>query len=255
MRDTVALEIPQDGRMIYVVTWNQSVLIGTTDTFYGGDKESLPVTAEAVEYLLAGVNRYFPQAGLTAADVLATFVGARPLLGDGKEETEDAVSRDYEIINAGPGRWAITGGKLTTYRAMAERLVDQVVGHEFRARSLPPAQRPAPWSEPSSLFRPTRPAAARDVVAVRMRGTGDRSVDPRGSRAGRTDRPAAPFCWAEVIYAMEHEYVEQIDDLVDRRLGAFLLAPQADLRAKIEAWLRERQQAGLLPQGLAESRP
>ena len=156
VRNTVALEIPQDGRMIYVVTWNQSVLIGTTDTFYGGDKESLPVTAEAVEYLLAGVNRYFPQAGLTAADVLATFVVARPLLGDGKEETEDAVSRDYEIINAGPGRWAITGGKLTTYRAMAERLVDQVVGHEFRARSLAPAQRPAPWSEPSSLFRPTR---------------------------------------------------------------------------------------------------
>ena len=54
---------------------------------------------------------------------------------------------------------------------------------------------------------------------------------------------------------MQHEYVEQIDDLVDRRLGAFLLAPQADLRGKIGAWLRERQQAGLLPQGLAESRP
>ena len=117
------------------------------------------------------------------------FVGARPLLGDGKEETEDAVSRDYEIINAGPGRRAITGGKLTTYRAMAERLVDQVVGHEF-LRDFYACLTTGPLVGAKEPLPADAARGSRDVVAVRMRGTGDRSVDPRGSRAGRTDRPA-----------------------------------------------------------------
>jgi glycerol-3-phosphate dehydrogenase len=256
VRDTVALEIPQDGRMIYVVAWDQSVLIGTTDTFYSGDKESLPVTAEAIDYLLTAVNRYFPQASLTATDVLATFVGARPLLGDGEEQTEDAVSRDYEIINSEPGRWAITGGKLTTYRAMAERLVDQVVRHDFRGRSLRPcsttgplvgAEQPLP-ADAAPRLRELWSRYGCEALAI------ESLIREAPELAGPID-PRAPFCWAEIVYAMEHEYVEQIDDLVDRRLGAFLLAPQADLRGKIGAWLRERQQAGLLPQGFAESRP
>jgi hypothetical protein len=58
-----------------------------------------------------------------------------------------------------------------------------------------------------------------------------------------------------VIYALENEYVERIDDLLDRRLGTFLLAPDVDLREKIEHWLRDRQEAGLTSRGLAESRP
>jgi glycerol-3-phosphate dehydrogenase len=65
----------------------------------------------------------------------------------------------------------------------------------------------------------------------------------------------APFRWAEVLYVLKNEYVERIDDLVDRRLGAFLLAPGVDLREKIERWLRLRQESGLINCELAESRP
>jgi glycerol-3-phosphate dehydrogenase len=177
-------------------------------------------------------------------------------LGNEDEQTEDAVSRDYEIINAGPGRWAITGGKLTTYRSMAERLVDQIVHHDFRGRSLRACSTTGP------LVGAVRPLPA--DAAPRLRELWSRygcealaieSLIRQAPELAEPIDPRAPFCWAEVVYAMEHEYVEQIDDLVDRRLGAFLLAPQADLRGNIEAWLRERQQAGLLPQGLAESRP
>ncbi len=76
--NTVALEIPADGRMIYAVPWDQHVLVGTTDTFYAGDLDSLPVTTEAIDYLLAGINRYLPAARLTNDDILRTFVGAAP---------------------------------------------------------------------------------------------------------------------------------------------------------------------------------
>jgi glycerol-3-phosphate dehydrogenase len=256
VRDTVALEIPQDGRMIYVVPWDQTVLVGTTDTFFSGDKDSLPVTTEAVDYLLAGVNRYFPRANLSAEDVLASFVGARPLLGEGEEQTEDAVSRDYEIISSGPGRWAITGGKLTTYRAMAERLIDQVVRHDFLGRKLGPCSTKGPLTGAQQPLPPNAAPRLRELWSrYGCEALAIESLIREAPDLAKLIDPQAPFCWAEVVYAIEHEYVEQIDDLVDRRLGAFLLAPQADLRGKIEAWLRERQQAGLLTPRLAESRP
>lgn len=253
---TIALEIPQDGRMIYVAPWGRTVLIGTTDTFYEGDKDALPTTAEAISYLLAGVNRYFPRVELKASDVLNSFVGARPLLGGSQGESEDALSRDYEIVRSGPGRWAITGGKLTTYRAMAQRIVDRVVREEFPFRSrrlarcsttgpLLAAMRPLPASAPPrvrELWQRYGCEALAIEALVRDKPELGEQIDGR-----------APYCWAEVVYAMEHEYVERIDDLIERRLGAFLLAPDVALREKIERWLRDRQQSGLITPGVAES--
>jgi glycerol-3-phosphate dehydrogenase len=255
-RETTALEIPQDGRMIYVVPWDQTVLIGTTDTFYAGDKDALPVTAEAIDYLLGGVNRYFPRAALTTADVLASFVGARPLLGGGDGESEDALSRDDQIVASGPGRWAITGGKLTTYRAMAQRIVDQVVRQDFRDRRIGPclttgplvgAEQPLPINSPPQR-RELWQRYGSEALAIE-------SLIRDVPELGQPIDARAPFCWAEVVYAMEHEYVERIDDLLDRRLGTFLLAPDVDLLEKIERWLRDRQEAGLTSNRLAESRP
>ena len=66
--------------------------------------------------------------------------------------------------------------------------------------------------------------------------------------------PRAPFVWAEVDYALEHEYVERMEDLLDRRLGAFLLAPECDLGPKIANWLAARNRPTLVPQICAESR-
>jgi glycerol-3-phosphate dehydrogenase len=252
---TTALEIPEDGRMIYVVPWGENVLIGTTDTYYAGEKDALPITADAVAYLLSGVNRHFPNAALTMEDVLASFVGARPLLDSGGNKSEDAVSRDYEIIRSEPGKWAITGGKLTTYRAMAERIVDRVVREEFRGRPLTPcattgplvgAQPPLP-PDASETLRKLWERYGSEALAIG-------SLIRQTPELGEPIDNRAPFCWAEIVYALEHEYVERIDDLVDRRLGAFLLAPGVDLREKIENWLRERPELGLATRGLAESR-
>jgi glycerol-3-phosphate dehydrogenase len=247
VQGTVTLEIPADGRMIYAVPWERRVLIGTTDTFYSGDLDSLPVGADAVEYLLAGVNRYFPDSRLTTADILETFVGARPLLESEDGVSEDAVSRDDRLLNPAPGIWAITGGKLTTYRAMAKRVVDGLVRERFADRSL----RPCATLEPLPGARETLPTDASPRLKELWGRYGSRahSIEQRmidsPDLAGAID-PRAPFVWAEVEHCVEHESVERLDDLLDRRLGAFLLAPECDLGPKIASWLAAHNRSELI---------
>jgi glycerol-3-phosphate dehydrogenase len=238
---TVALEIPADGRMIYAVPWDDHVLIGTTDTFYAGDLDALPAGDEAIAYLLAGVNRYFPAAHLATADILASFVGARPLLEGAEGEAEDAVSRDDRILNAAPGMWAITGGKLTTYRAMAKRLVDGLVQERFADRALRPCSTAGPLSGASEPLPGTAPPRLKELWS--RYGSHARWIEQRMAESPELATPIDPrarFVWAEVEYALEHEYVERLDDLLDRRLGAFLLAPGCDFGPKIADWLAAR---------------
>jgi len=254
VQGTVALEIPRDGRMIYVVPWERHVLVGTTDTFYAGGPDTLPVSEEAIAYLLVGVNHYFPDARLTTGDVLATFVGARPLLESNEGIAEDAVSRDDRLLNAAPGIWSITGGKLTTYRAMARRVVDGLVRERFPDRSL----RPCATLAPLPGARESLPVGASDRLKELWSryGSQARSIEQRitaSPELGEAIDARAPFVWAEVEHALEHEYVERLDDLLDRRLGAFLLAPECDLGPKIQSRLAAHNRAELSCQGAAAS--
>ncbi len=246
VRNTVALEIPGNGRMIYAIPWQGHVLIGTTDTFYSGDLDALPVTNEAIDYLLSGVNRYFPESRLTTDDILRTFAGARPLLESGEGVEEDAVSRDDRLLNPAPGLWAITGGKLTTYRAMAKRVVDALVRERFRDRTLRAASTVAPLPGASEPLPPNASQRLKDLWG--RYGSQALTIEQRISESpklGDALDPRAPFVWGEVEYVLEHEYVERMDDLVDRRLGAFLLAPSCDLGPTIANWLAARNRPSL----------
>ena len=78
------------------------------------------------------MNYFFPKAKLTEADVIRTWAGLRPLIADPSGKPSD-ISRSHEIKNPEPCWWDVAGGKLTTYRLMAEQTVDQVV-----AKSRPP---------------------------------------------------------------------------------------------------------------------
>ena len=228
--------------MTYAVPWDRTVLIGTTDTFFDGDKDSLPVAGEAIEYLLAGVNRYFPRAALTTSDVLASFVGARPLVGSDGGHREDELPRDDQILYSVPGIWAVTGGKLTTYRAMARRVVDQVVRQQFADRRL----RPCSTTEPlPGALRALPPNASQRLRALWTRyGAQAEQIEElirQSPQLCEQIDEGAPYLWAEVVYAREHEYVERVDDLLDRRLGVFLLAPRGPIRARIETWFASQE--------------
>ena len=132
VRTTAAVVAPSaahDGRYIFIVPWEDRVYAGTTDTPYQGDLDDPEVGDADRDYILAAVAGLFP--GVTGRDVVASWAGLRPLLGRaGQDDAGDAKSSDLSrkhAIFTGPfGLYTITGGKLTTYRAMAEDLVDRV---------------------------------------------------------------------------------------------------------------------------------
>ncbi len=124
VRNTVVLAAP-DGRSTFVVPSDGLCYVGTTDTPYQGDPSEPGVSVEDAEYLLASLAATFADAPL-ASDVIGTWAGVRPLLAaEGKRPSE--ISRRDEI-RLGPGPVvSIAGGKLTTYRKMAERVLDQAL--------------------------------------------------------------------------------------------------------------------------------
>jgi glycerol-3-phosphate dehydrogenase len=146
VRAKAALAVPSaagDGRHVFLVPWQDRAYAGTTDTPYSGDLDHPAVDDSDRAYILAAVARNFP--GVTERDVVATWAGLRPLLsrdgGQADARTSD-LSRRHVIFEDPPGLYSITGGKLTTYRAMAEDLVDRVAAalsssQPCRTRSIP----------------------------------------------------------------------------------------------------------------------
>ena len=122
----------RDRRSAFAVPRDGASYIGTTDTDHGPPVDHPAVTADDAEYLLDAANRCFAGSPVTVSDVTGTWAGLRPLLHeDGKRPSE--ISRKDEImVDASTGLISIAGGKLTTYRRMAERVVDLVckrLGH------------------------------------------------------------------------------------------------------------------------------
>jgi glycerol-3-phosphate dehydrogenase len=112
-----------NGRPIFVLPWQDRTYAGTSDTPYDGELEEPPVEPSDVAYLLEPVARAFP--GVSEQDVVASWAGLRPLLDRHDGHTVD-LSRRHVIEERPHGLLTVTGGKLTTYRAMAEAAVDAV---------------------------------------------------------------------------------------------------------------------------------
>jgi glycerol-3-phosphate dehydrogenase len=131
IQTTAAVVVPsaaQDGRSVFLVPWEDRVYAGTTDAPYAGDLDHPTAGSSDTEYILTAVTRYFP--AVTERDVVASWAGLRPLLAtaDAREDiTTRDLSRRHAVLEDPPGLFTITGGKLTTYRAMAEDLVDRIV--------------------------------------------------------------------------------------------------------------------------------
>jgi glycerol-3-phosphate dehydrogenase len=124
-----------DGRMIFAIPRGRITYIGTTDTFYDGDKDQVFTTRADAEYLVAAVNANFPSASLTVSDIESSWAGLRPLIHEeGKSASE--LSRKDEIFESPTGLISIAGGKLTGYRKMAERVVNLVIRKYFDQRPL-----------------------------------------------------------------------------------------------------------------------
>jgi glycerol-3-phosphate dehydrogenase len=127
LKVTTAWLIPAIGekRFYFVVPWEGRVNIGTTDTDYKDGKDSPGAIESEVINILQAINAYFPEARLEQSDVISAWAGLRPLISSGNtNQSTTAVSRKEEIFADEDGLISLAGGKLTTYRLMAERGID-----------------------------------------------------------------------------------------------------------------------------------
>ncbi len=122
----IALRHPADRRVMFCIPEpeNGRVVVGTTDTDTDESPDALTVPESDVDYLLTAARHLFPQRDLTDDDIIDRWAGLRPLLRQSGSES----SRSREHLMLTEGRvLTVAGGKLTTYRAMAEEAVDRVV--------------------------------------------------------------------------------------------------------------------------------
>ena len=123
-----AVVMAEGSRILFAIPWGERVILGTTDTDYEGPLDRPMCDAADMQYVLDVTNETFPAAGLKPADVLSTWAGLRPLVADANGNPSD-ISRRHEVRMTSPGWWDITGGKLTTYRLMAEEAVSAIANY------------------------------------------------------------------------------------------------------------------------------
>jgi glycerol-3-phosphate dehydrogenase len=120
-----AVVMAEGDRILFAIPWGERVILGTTDTDYQGPLDEPPCDDADIQYVLDVTNATFPQAALTKADLISIWAGLRPLVADRNGNPSD-ISRRHEVKMHDHGWWDVTGGKLTTYRLMAEETVSAI---------------------------------------------------------------------------------------------------------------------------------
>lgn len=131
--DTVVMT--EGKRILFAIPWGERTILGTTDTDYHGSLDDVTADAGDINYVLQITNQFFPDANLTNQDVISAWAGLRPLIANPNGKPSD-ISRSHDITNPESGWWDVAGGKLTTYRLMAEQTVDQII-HELKMSAVP----------------------------------------------------------------------------------------------------------------------
>lgn len=128
LNEAVVMVSNDQKRIVFGIPRHEMTIFGTTDTDFSDDPRNVTTTKEDVEYLLELINQYFPGAKLKKEDILASYAGVRPLVQDGSE-SEGKTSREHEIWNFDNNFTVIAGGKYTTYRLIAEQVMEQVLAN------------------------------------------------------------------------------------------------------------------------------
>ncbi len=238
---------PRDGRVFFVLPWMGKTLIGTTDTDFSGSPDDLGVREEEIDYLLEGHNHFF-RPPLERADLLGSFAGLRPLLRSRQGEPS-ARSREFRVLTGATGLITVAGGKYTTFRHMAEIIVDTVMqrlGRRRRCRTHTFPLLGAPRGDWNVFVEQTTAALSR--IAGLDRAAARHLVDRYGTRAAtvaryvqRKPELARPIVageaevLAELAYQREHEMAIQPADFYLRRtrLGLYrreVLSSETPLR-------------------------
>lgn len=222
---------PVDQRLVYLVPWMGSTVVGTTDMDHDQPLSREPrITAEEVTYLLQAIESAFPHRPLTTADIRSTWAGVRPVATRSENRKPSAESRDHVIWEEG-GLISVAGGKLTTFRRKAR---------EVLLTGIPRLPDMALVDEDEPLFRPAtltrRPGPIKHQTWQRLRGHYGPWLEQVLSAGPLEPVAGTDYLWAELHWAAKHEAVVHLDDLILRRTRLGLLRPEGadDLLPEIQ---------------------
>lgn len=248
----VAFLHPRDGRPVFAYPWQGATLVGTTDLDHADIDREPAISAEELDYLLDALNSHFPGLSVAPGDVLSTWAGVRPVVHSRKQLTPSQESRDHIVFDE-HGLISVTGGKLTTFRRIAQDTL------RHAAPRLPMLRASA--DDTIIPRHPEPPALAQQLghlgAAVRQR-----LCACHGAQLGALLDAAAPgdlsvidgtpTLTAELRWAARSEQVLHLDDLLLRRTrlglllrhgGAALLPTLRDMLCAELAWDAPRWQA------------
>ncbi len=250
--DAIVLPETEDGRIIFLVPWRSSVIVGTTDT--GEGDLDRPIADDTdVDYLLEHLNRSILHP-IPRERIVSTYAGYRPLIQFRHSRTPSRLSRTHAIVENEVGLLSISGGKLTTYRRMAQDAMDRIDAREGVKHPCETAQWPLagadnwPATAPGSRVHGPSPAPARSqsgAAAVVQRGQAlslnAATIAHLGTSYGSLALevldlvaaeptlaspvvPGLPAIMAEVVYSLRNELALTTTDVLERRLRLSLEA-------------------------------
>jgi glycerol-3-phosphate dehydrogenase len=224
LKSDTALMVPRtsDGRVLFVIPWHGHAVAGTTDTPVDAPSLEPRALDEEIEFILETAGRYLSRPP-TRADVLAVYVGLRPLVKSQGEGRTSAISRDHVIHVDTSGLLTITGGKWTTYRHMAEDCVDHAITlGRLRDEACP--------TKNLHIHGYMEPAETEDEDPLLVYG-----ADAAAIRALAEEHPEwaqrlhaeLPYIAAEVVWGARAEMARSVEDVLARRTRALFLNARA----------------------------
>lgn len=220
-----AIMVPStdDGRVLFAVPWHDKVVVGTTDTPVKDVSLEPRALEEEIDFILTHAARYMTKDPIPS-DVLSVFAGLRPLVKAGESKKTASLSRDHTILISPSGLVTITGGKWTTYRKMAQDVIDkasQIAGLESRPCETQDL-RIHGWQNNFDDNDPLRLYGS-DAATIK-------TLSQAQSELSEPLHPNLPYTAAEVVWAIREEMARTVEDVLARRTRALLL----DARASIE---------------------
>ncbi|MCK4845034.1 MAG: FAD-dependent oxidoreductase, partial [Candidatus Heimdallarchaeota archaeon] len=215
----------------YIIPWNNHTIIGTTDIPFKGNLDNILPCQEDLDFLLSEVNRIIiNENSITESDVFSAFAGARPLFYSKAEVTD--ISREFKIAELEDGILVVTGGKLTTYRLLAEKTVNKVC-KKLKRRSVKclTHKLPLPGSESddfsnfySKYYKKLSSMGFKDETVNHLLNTYGTRVKNilelirKDESLKKKISESKPHIYAEIPYLVQNEYVRRIEDVFLGRL-------------------------------------
>lgn len=230
VRESLVLST-EDRRIVFVMPRERYVLVGTTDTDYDGDRREVMTDAADIAYLLGVLAEGLPTVKLSENDVASSFAGLRALVTHGLRDAPSAVPREEVILASDSGMLTVAGGKLTTHREIAEKVIDRVLRAAGRPVSASPTR--------VARFPGARPVGSENDDLARVpRELGEILIGRYGTRAemvaeivaqhpelGAPLAPGCPAIGAEVVHAIRNEMALTVADFLVRRTALIWRCP------------------------------